>query len=402
MRTRVAAVALSLAAAACGAESEPRTLAPEVAERGRAERAFWARYDVARAALADGDEVRAGIAFRKALDSKPNHVGSLYALAGIERRAGRQHAALALAKRLEGVDLPKTRALLLQATIQSDVEAYLVTRGTPATAQPTWYDVAAAAEAAREAETINPEETGPHFMRARIALLEDRPKDALASLARLLTIHPDDAEALVLRALAHERSGDRKRALESVHAALRVTAPRSDAPEPPAIPGEGDTAESLKRRSGPSVARLRALACLLRLGGDWPDEAPAPPPEIAVPTGGDDVVGFVVRADFDGDGATDELSLRRAPEESALRALFGLRREPGWCQLTLGGRDATEASGLEGFAACVASLAVVDADDDGRPDVLVLPGAGEPSRCEPRLVLRNLGNGRFEVRRCRE
>ena len=65
--------------------------------------------------------------------------------------------------------------------------------------------------------------------------------------------------------------------------------------------------------------------------------------------------------------------------------------------LRVGGRDATAGSGLDGVAACVASLVPFDVDADGRVDVVVLPGEGDPSRVEPALVLHNLGAGKFSV-----
>ena len=53
--------------------------------------------------------------------------------------------------------------------------------------------------------------------------------------------------------------------------------------------------------------------------------------------------------------------------------------------------------GLVGVAACVGRLVATDVDADGRTDVVVLPGDGDPSRVEPPLVLRSLGAGRFAV-----
>jgi hypothetical protein len=102
----------------------------------------------------------------------------------------------------------------------------------------------------------------------------------------------------------------------------------------------------------------------------------------------------------------DELTATRAPERDALLSLFGMH-DPAKGSFTLrlgargakdGFRDATAGSGLEGVAACVAALVADDTDADGRVDVLVLPGDGDPSRREPPLVLRNLGAGRFEIR----
>lgn len=414
------------ALAACGRDDDPdsahaadATRDDAAAARGRTERAFWASYDAARAALARGDETAARTAFEQALVQKPDHAASIYALAGIEHRAGRFDAALALCERLLAVDRPRTRAFLLRAAIHSDVEAALAAgrEWASAASQPAWIDLAKAEADAAAGEAENPEETGPHIARAKVALLRGDVATAEAGLERALTIHPGHAEAMILRSVAARRRGAPADAEASIRRALAATTPKTN----PFPPGEGDTQATLNAVMSLDTARLRALAAALRWGIEpWPADAPPRPAVRTASAGGGDVLAagattpdpLRVTADFDGDGSLDELVARRAPERDALLSLFGIHDAArGSITLRLGGdtsagsapgatantRDATASSGLLGVAACAARVVVLDADRDGRPDVLVLPGDGDPSRQEPKLLLRNLGAGRFDV-----
>jgi tetratricopeptide (TPR) repeat protein len=387
----VKAVAFAVAAVGCGPAAD-ETLDAAAAAKGRDERAFWTTYDDARALLAKGDADAARGRFADALALRPGHPSSLYALAGIEHRAGRHAEALTLCDRLLEVDRPATRAYLLRAAIESDVE-FVLGRGG---ATGPWFDLARADADAAAAEASNPEETGPHVAHAKVALLRGDLPTADACLARALTIHPGHAEAFVVRAVAASRRGDLAVARDSVARALSATTPK----EQTLPPGEGDTKASLALAAKLDVPRLRALAAALRFGvAEWPKDAPLRPrltalPELPAP--GAEPLRLV--ADLDGDGAPDELVARRASEPDALHALFGVRDPAkGSFTLRLSGKDTTAASGLEGVAACAAALVAKDVDGDGRTDVVVLPGDGDPSRVEPPLVLRNLGGGKFAV-----
>jgi len=386
---------LALAAASCG-PADGDGLDAASAAKGKEERAFWASYDKARAALVAGDVGTARTAFTAALVAKPDHPASIYALAGIEHRAGHPDEALKLCDRLLEVDRPRTRAYLLRAAIESDAEAVLASGGKAG----PWFDLAKADADAAAAEDSNPEETGPHLAHAKIALLRHDLATADACLARTLTIHPGHAEALVLRAVLAHRRGDETGAADAVAKALAATKPKDQT----LPPGEGDTKASLALAAKLDTPRLRALAASLRFDmKDWPADAPLRPrladlPEVP------DVQGDALRiaADFDGDGVPDELVARRAPEADALRSLFGVRDAArGSFTLRLGGKDATAGSGLDGVAACAGRLVALDADHDGRIDVVVLPGDGDPSRVEPALLLRNLGGGKFAVEAAR-
>ena len=384
----VATVALTVG---CGPVAQD-VLDAETAARGRDERAFWASYDEARALLAKGDTDAARRRFEDTLDLRPTHPASIYALAGIEHRAGRHAEALALCDRLLLVDLPATRAYLLRAAVESDVEFVLRSGRAPG----PWFDLARADADAAAAEVSNPEETGPHVAHAKIALLRGDLGTADASLSRALTIHPGHSEALVLRAVAAGRRGALAAARESVSRALAATTPKEQT-----LPaGEGDTEASLALAAKLDVPRLRALAAALRFQlADWPADAPLRP-KLAdlgtLPSPGSEPLRVI--ADLDGDGSADELTARRATEADALHALFGVRdAAKGSFTLRLGGKEATTASGLAGVAACAGALVAADVDSDGRVDVVVLPGEGDPSRVEPPLLLRNLGGGKFDV-----
>ncbi len=378
-------------AGGCGAAEEGHGDA--ALARGREERAFWACYDRARTAFAANDVEGARAAYRDALERKPDHPASLYALAGIEHRAGRHDEALALARRLEQFDRPKTRALLLRAAIRGDVEAVLASGAAPG----PWFDLADADDAIREAELANPEETGPHVARAKIAFLRGDLASADAALGRVLLIHPLHAEALVLRSAVALRRSDASAARDAALRALAATQPKV----PIHPPGEGDTRESLAAAMDHyDTQRLRALAAALVCAPDaWPADAPPRPAaaETAVPNVDASATPLRVAADFDGDGVADELIVRRATERDALLSLFGVR-EParGSFSLRVRGEDRTDGSGLDGLAVCAGSVHAVDIDADGALDVVVLPGAGDPARREPPLLLRNAGGGRFE------
>lgn len=386
---RCAAAVLVLAA--CSPQSGPGGLDEATLARGKAEREFWAHYDKARLAFASGDVEGSRAAYRDAIARKPDHAASIYALAGIEHRAGRHDEALRLADRLLEVDRPRTRAFLFRAAVRSDVEAALAEGG-----RAKWIDLEGAERDAAEAERENPEETGPHIARAKIAILRGDAATALESLGRALTIHPQHAEAMLLRARCHAMAARPAEARADVALALRVTTPKEE--KLPA--GEGDTKASLIPPSWFQPPRLRVLAAALPYGDDlWPAAAPPPPRRAALnapafPT----AHSLDVTADFDGDGTADTLTARRAPEPEALASLFDAPgRRTGSFTLLLGGRDATADSGLHGLAACAGALVAADADGDGRPDVWVLPGRGDPSRHEPPLLLRNEGRGRFSV-----
>jgi len=356
--------------------------------KGRDERAFWESYDRARETQAAGDEAKAKGEFEEVLRLRPGHAASLYALAGIEHRAGRHARALELVAEQERVDRPKTRALLLRAAIRSDVEA-LLAAGRPATqgAAP-WFDLDDAARAIDEAERTNPEETGPHLARGRVELLRGDAAAADAALGRALTIHPDHAEALVLRSVARRTLGHVEESRADLARAIAVTTPKEST-----LPaGEGDTVASLAAAKRAGVPRLRALAELLRTGDlPWPADAPLRPDPLPLPAtlppAGPDPLRAT--ADLDGDGVTEEIAARRASERDALLCLFAGRLDgPGSITVTRAGRDVTADLGLAGLAACVASLHLVDADGDGDLDVVCVPGPGDPSRREPAIVLR--------------
>jgi tetratricopeptide (TPR) repeat protein len=383
---------LAIAAASCS-PADDGGLDAAAAAMGRSERTFWASYDKARAALVANDVDGARAAFTAALIAKPGHAASLYALAGLEHRAGRRDEALRLCDRLLEVDRPRTRAYLLRAAIQSDVEAVLAAGGTSG----PWFDLAKADADAAAAAKENPEETGPHVAHAKVALLRGDLATADACLARALTIHPGHGECHVLRAVLADRRGDAAGAAAAAAKALAVTTPK----ESTLPPGEGDTVASLAAATKLDTNRLRALAAALRFGATaWPPDAPLRPRMVRVAAIPPAPAAEPLRAaaDFDGDGAADELVAHRAPEGDALRSLFGVRNAAkGSFTLRLAGRDATAGSGLDGVAACAAALVALDADADGRTDVLVLPGAGDPSRVEPPLLLRNRGGGTFAV-----
>lgn len=390
MRARSLLVVALLAGCSGAGEQELETA---TAAKGREERAFWASYDRARSALTAKDPEAARTAFLEALEHKPGHPSTLYALGGIEHRAGRHEDALRFADRLLAVDRPRTRAYLLRAAVESDVEAVLAAGG----AKGPWFDLDNADADTAAAELENPEETGPHLAHAKVALLRGDLATAQVCLDRTLTIHPGHAEALVLRAVLAHRRGDEAGAAEAVARALAVTTPK----EQILPPGEGDTKASLALAAKLDVPRLRALAAAFGTTlSQWPPDAPIRPRMTRLPADlpAPGLVPLRATADFDGDGVADEIEARRAPEGDALHALFGVRDPAkGSFTLRLGGRDSTAGSGLDGVAACAGGLVVADADSDGRPDVVVLPGEGDPSRVEPALVLRNLGGGKFAV-----
>lgn len=389
---RACALSLILSAAAC-APAGGGGLDDATAEKGRVERTFWASYDQARAALVAGDVDGARTAFGDALANRPDHPASLYALAGIEHRAGRREMALKLCDRLLEVDRPRTRAYLLRAAIESDVEGVLASGGETG----PWFDLAKADADAASAQRENPEETGPHVARAKIALLRSDILNAEAGLARALTIHPGHAEALVLRAVLARRRGDEPGVAAAVSKALAATTPKVET----LPPGEGDTRASLAAAQKLGTPRLRALAALLgTTSSAWPADAPLRPRVMALSGELPRPAAEPLRAaaDFDGDGVLDELVARRATEDDSLRSLFGVRdATKGSFTLRIAGRDATSGSGLDGVAACAGALVTVDVDRDGRIDVVVLPGDGDPSRVEPPLFVRNLGGGKFAV-----
>lgn len=391
-------VTVTLVAASCG---DPAT-APDDARlaKGRDERAFWEAYDRARTTQAAGDEAKAKGEFEEVLRLRPGHAASLYALAGIEHRAGRHARALELVAEQERVDRPKTRALLLRAAIRSDVEALLAAGRPVAPGTAPWFDLDDAALAVDEAERTNPEETGPHLARGKVELLRGDAAAAEAALDRALTIHPDHAEALVLRSVARRALGRTDDARADLARAVAVTTPKEST-----LPaGEGDTIASLAAAKRAGTPRLRALAELLRAGDvPWPADAP-PRPDVlplppALPSAGPDPLRAA--ADLDGDGVVEEIAARRASERDALLCLFGGRLDgAGSFTVTRGGLDVTADSGLAGIAVCAASLHVTDADGDGDLDVVCLPGAGDPSRREPAIVLRREGAA-FDVRPAR-
>ncbi len=403
------AVALCALVAACGdgtSERGPTARTPEQVARGASERAFWTAFDAARDVLRTGDEAAAADLYESALERKPEHEAALYALAGIRWRQGRHVEALALAERLEAVERPKSRSLLMQARIRSDVDA--LPHGT---AEAPWYDLDVAAAKASAALEINPEETGPHVVSARIALLRGAPADALASLNRALTLHPQHVPALILRFAAQRSSGDRAAARASLGRLLEVTASRDAAT--PEVVGDGDVDDggALKR-----LERRRVLALLLRFGGHpWPEDAgdepttallPGPRPRLSTPSLSEQ--GLRVTIDLDGDGVNEELSVQSASDADALAWLFGVAasaptfRGVQASEVRAGdvqtGDDWTVGSGLDRIAACVGDLRAGDADGDGRPDVLALPRDHGPDCTLPALLMTSDDTGRFHVR----
>ena len=82
------------------------------------------------------------------------------------------------------------------------------------------YDEAMAAF--NEALELEPKNPFAYIHRARIHVIQNRPKEAIEDLDKSLTLSPASPAALLLRAGAHQQLGEKEKALADVDAALKL------------------------------------------------------------------------------------------------------------------------------------------------------------------------------------
>ena len=253
-----------------------------------------------------GDRPGAEAAWEEVLALRPGHASALYATARLRRRRGDLRGALERIGTLRAAEPNAGRGCLLAAEILAD----------PASGP--LRDLGRAAEAARAALGLNPEESGPHLCLGRVLLLRGEIAGAEERLAVAARMNPRDAESRSLLGVLCLGAGREGEARAWFHAALRGARPAGAAATHGGVPGEGDTAVSLDPSRPPSPGELRAVAGLGALGEGVGGTAEAGPATDALRVASE--ASLAARGtgeallDLDGDGS---------PEGAAVRAPGG-------------------------------------------------------------------------------
>lgn len=356
------AAGVLLLAAACGRKEPEAPAAPATHPL----RAFWAAHDAAKDHYAAGRLEEALAGYERALSQNPDHPGSLYAAAHVDLLLGRHEPALRHLERLKRADPGETKAWLLAAVVLSD----------PVPGAP--FDLARAAAEADAAFRMNAEDSGPATLQGRLALLAGAESRARERLDVARRANPRNAEALTLLGLLDILAGAPAAASAAFSAAEEAA---RGAPLPAGVASEGDTRVGGAGAAHAWSRHARWLRSLLP-GGDGGTTTAAP---IAVVRTRIEVLaesGFsgtaLAAPDLDGDGDADVV----AGSLSGPAVFF---RNDG------GVLSRVAAPGPDGLSC----LAAGDLDGDGLPEIWGATGAAfAPSRP---VLLRNRGGFRFDA-----
>jgi tetratricopeptide (TPR) repeat protein len=252
----------------------------------------------AKARESAGEGNAAERAWEEVLALRPRHASALYATARLRRARGDLLGSLGRIGECIAAEPRAGRARLLAVEILSDPGSGAVR------------DLARAEALAREALSLNPEESGPHLALGRVLLLRGDPPGACERLAVAAAMNPRDPESRSLLGVGHLRAGRREEARRSFEAALAVAAVRGVAAgSDGGVRGEGDTLRSRALPPAPAPGVLRAVAGLAALGivagparrGEDPPAGLVEAAEAALAGSG----GAEALLDADGDGRPD-------------------------------------------------------------------------------------------------
>lgn len=193
-------------------------------------------------ALNQGHGEEAARHLEKAIELNPKWLLPYAELGAWYQKQGDREKAIAVARKAAAA-LPDDWAA------QAGLAGYLEQAGKPAEAEQVYRDFIAAnegrpdagkarnllteflARAGRagegqllvdEALAKNPEDSGALLRKARLALGEKRPKDAIPSLEAVLKVQPNSAEALTLLAVAYQADGQPDKVRDSLEKAVRA------------------------------------------------------------------------------------------------------------------------------------------------------------------------------------
>ncbi len=219
---------------------------------------FWSTFNRAESLRISGLVSEAIGAYEKALKIDSSHQSSLYWQGNLLSDAGDDRGARAVFERLLQVNPMSSRAHQRLGHILS-------------TFQPGGeIDAGRAEDHFRAALEINSEESGPYYLLGRLLLCEGDFEGSRHRLFNALRINPNFLEAHRLLGYSFLLEGLYERAAHHYYQALEIgtQAPVS------AVPGEGDTKQSLKGQTAISpknISALFGLAVTSYLGTGYPD-----------------------------------------------------------------------------------------------------------------------------------
>jgi len=222
-------VIIAVTSAGCRDQhSGHRSAAPDdsaaVAERQRVHD-FWSDFREATQLRLDGNFEAAREAYRRALETNPEHEDALYYLGNVNLELGNWEDARARWQQLVEINPSSSRAF-------SQLGSLALCRPEISS-----FDLEAARSAFETAHRLNPEETGPTLRLGQVALLEKRTAEAADFFDAVTGSNFTSREAHYLKAYTDWLRGRGDQGLQELN---RMNAETESRPKP-SVMGEGDT-----------------------------------------------------------------------------------------------------------------------------------------------------------------
>lgn len=199
-------------------------------------REFWETYRTATRHRMAGEYVAARDAYRQALQLNPRHEDALYYMGSMELELGRYAEARSAWQRLVQLNPASARTHSRLGDLFACPDS-----GAPR-------NLAAAEAEYRKALELNREETGPLLHLGELALMRGNLAGATAYLDTVTGSHAKSIDAHFLEGYVAWKRAQPERAAGLFRTTVALARAAAPAPEPPRLPGEGDT----KRGSAPA------------------------------------------------------------------------------------------------------------------------------------------------------
>ena len=200
-------------------------------------REFWEAYRTATRHRMAGAFDAARDAYRQALEINPRHEDALYYMGGMELELGRYAEARSAWQRLVELNPGSARTHSRLGDLFACPDS-----GAPR-------NLAAAETEYRRALELNREETGPLLHLGELALIRGNLAHATSYLDTVIGSHARSIDAHFLEGYVAWKRGQPERAGALFRTTVALARAAAPAPEPPRLPGEGDT----RRGSAPAI-----------------------------------------------------------------------------------------------------------------------------------------------------